>query len=117
MTSPAVVSDPRVAPAAYVVYPTGFAEMVTVDKHAFCLYVVDGMTWGWSVRASLTSPQAMNRKGQWVWESGGSGHNRFRRWPLDEALEIALRHVDSRRINGGTAAEWDARHRTTYPDG
>lgn len=48
---------------------------------------------------------AMNRRGEWIVESRGSGHNKARRWSLDEALRIAIEHVDTHRLNGCTAAE------------
>jgi hypothetical protein len=47
----------------------------------------------------------MNRKGKMIYESRGSGSNRFRRYTLDEALRLALRYVDSYVVNGCTAAQ------------
>jgi hypothetical protein len=56
----------------------------------------------------MQSVLAMNRRGEFIAESRGSGHNKARRWPLDEALRIAGQHVDTLRINGRTATEASA---------
>lgn len=102
--------DPRVKVDSYAVYPTGYDEHVHADKHSWVLTVTDGHAWGWSIRRGigLSGGAAMNRKGEWIWESRGSGRNKPRRFPLDEALSIALQHVDGVRINGYTAAEASA---------
>lgn len=101
------LDDPRVSPDVYVVRPTGYDDLVHSDKDAWCLSVVNGHAWGWSIRRGIgrSSDLAMNRKGEWIWESRGSGRNKPRRWPLDEALMIALRHVDTLKLNGFTAVE------------
>jgi hypothetical protein len=103
------LDDPRVKVDRYLVCPTGYDGFVNSDKDAWTLAVVDGHAWGWSVRrGSLAGGPAMNRKGEWIFESRGSGHNKARRWALDEALSLALQYVDSHRINGHTAAEASA---------
>jgi hypothetical protein len=81
--------------------------MVHTDKDAWCLTVQNGHAWGWSIRRGIgmSGPMAMNRKGEWIVESRGSGNNKPRRWPLDEALRIALQHVDTLRLNGATAQQ------------
>ena len=101
------LDDPRVQPDEYVVYPTGYDEMVNSDKDSWCLTVQNGHSWGWSVRRGrgMSGPMAMNRKGQWIVESRGSGRNKPRRWPLEEALRIALEHVDTHTLNGHTAQQ------------
>jgi len=102
--------DPRVQPDVYVVRPSCYDQMGNSDRDMSCLSVVNGHAWGWSVRQHVfTGSRALNRKGEWVLESRGSGHNKARRWTLEEALEIALRHVDSIKINGSTAADCAAR--------
>ena len=107
MTDPR--DDPRVAVDTYVVRPTGYDEFVNSDRYMWCLEVTDGHAHGWSVRrAFLSGSPAMNRHGQWIYETQGSGRNKPRRWPLEEALRIALAHVDTHRINGCTAAEASA---------
>lgn len=98
--------DPRVFADAYIVRPTGYDDMVFSDKADWCLAVVNGHAWGWSIRrGTAQSSMAMNRKGEWVMESRGSGHNKARRWPLEEALAIALSHIDNIRYVGMTAQE------------
>jgi hypothetical protein len=103
------LDDPRVTIDSYVIRPTGYDEMVHSDKDMWCLAVTNGHAWGWSIRrAGVNSHSAMNRHGEWIYESRGSGHNKARRWDLNEALTIALRHVDTHMINGRTAAEASA---------
>lgn len=105
MTDP--LADPRVRANSFAVYPTGYDQLVHSDKDGWCLTVTDGHAYGWSIRRGLgvSSPIAMNRHGRWIVESRGSGRNKPRRWPLDEALRIALAHIDTLRINGRTAQQ------------
>jgi hypothetical protein len=81
------------------------------DRDIWCLTVQNGHAWGWSIRRGIgmSGPMAMSRQGKWIVESRGSGNNKPRRWPLDEALSIALKHIDSVTINGFTAADCAAR--------
>lgn len=104
------MSEPRVEVDRYVVYPSDYDELVQSDKDSWCLSVTNGHAWGWRITQGrgMSTMLAMNRKGEWIAESRGSGHNKPRRWSLDEALEIAKRHVDTHRINGRTAAEASA---------
>lgn len=102
------MDDPRVTVESYIIRPTGYDDMVHTDKYLWCLEVTDGHEWGWAVRRHGSTWQAMNRKGEWIAESRGSGHNKFRRWNLDMALRIALENVDKQRLNGLTAAEASA---------
>lgn len=99
--------DPRVQVDSYVVRPTGYEEFVNSDRDMWCLSVVNGHAWGWSVRrgVGMSGGPAMNRKGEWIFESRGSGRNKPRRWSLEEALRLALDHVDTHRLNGLTARE------------
>ena len=107
-TSPPL-DDPRVRVDRYVVTPTGYDDMVHSDKPMWTLAVVDGGRWGWSVRrGAVDSPFAMNRKGEWICESRGSGHNKHRRFSLEDALALALKHVDTHLLNGCTAAQASA---------
>lgn len=108
-----LLADPRVQPTEYVVYPTGYEGFVNSDRDAWCLTVTNGHAWGWSVRRGrgMGGGFAMNRKCEWIYESRGSGRNKPRRWPLREALQLALAHVDTHVLNGHTAAqasEWVA---------
>lgn len=103
--------DPRVAPDSFVVYPTGYDEFVNSDKHSWCLTVRNGHAWGWWIDRGMGMSGggfAMNRRGQWILESRGNRGNKARRWPLEEALRIALEHVDTHKLNGVTAAEASA---------
>lgn len=104
----AALADPRVDADVYVVYPTGYEQMRCVDKDKFCLTVTNGHEWGWSIRdgRGVGSSRAMNRKGEFIMETRGHAGNRSRRWPLHEALAIALKHVDTRTVMGRTAADW-----------
>ena len=105
MSSP--LDDPRVAVDAYTVRPTGYDDLAHSDKDAWCLSVINGHAWGWSIRRGVGTGggMAMNRKGEWIFESRGSGRNKPRRYPLDEALRLALKHVDRHKINGHNARE------------
>jgi hypothetical protein len=101
------LDDPRVEADVYIVRPTGYDDLVHTDKDAWCLSVANGHAWGWSIRPGIgmSGSKAMNRQGEWIYELRGSGRNKPRRWTLDEALRIALDHVDTHRINGDTARE------------
>ncbi len=96
--------DPRVAVDQYIIRPSCYDDLAEHEKSNFGLVVMNGHEWGWSVR--WRSHWALNRKGEHIFEQRGSRSNRFRRWPLEEALTIALKHVDSQKINGRTAQEW-----------
>jgi hypothetical protein len=101
-----LAADPRVRADRYRIHPTGYDEFVNSDKDMWCLTVVDGHVWGWSIRRSSGGTElALDDKGEWTCESRGSAYNRDRRWPLDEALALALRFIDTHKINGCTAAE------------
>jgi hypothetical protein len=101
-----VLSDPRVAVDAYVVRPTGYDQMVNSDRDYWCLSVVNGHAWGWRVkRHGFTGSEALNRKGQWIYEQRGSGRNKPRRFTRDEALALALKYVDTLVMNGLTAQQ------------
>lgn len=95
---------------SYVIYPTGYDEFINSDKDAWCLVVVNGHAWGWSVRRGrgTTGGAAMNRKGEWIYETSHSKSNRFRRYPCHEAINLAMKYVDTHRINRHTAAEASA---------
>ena len=101
------LDNPRVQPDSYVVYPEGYDEFVNSDKPYWCLSVVNGHAWGWSIRRGMggSGPMSMNRKGEWIIESRGSGRNKPRRWSLEEALTIALEHADTHVLNGCTARQ------------
>lgn len=101
------LEDPRVVVDEYLVRPSCHDLLPKYERHSFCLSVTDGHEWGWSVRrGSSNSMHAMNRKGEWIIESRGHQGNRFRRWTKEEALTLALKHVDSQKIMGRTAQEW-----------
>lgn len=105
-----LTQHPRVAADSYVIYPSCYDQMGNSDRDMFCLSVTNGHAWGWSVRQhGFSGQRAMNRNGEWIYESRGSGHNKARRWTLNEALAIALEHVDTHLINGSTAADCAAR--------
>lgn len=102
------LDDPRVFVDTYVVRTTGYDKFVNGDRDTWCLSVVNGHRWGWSIQRGVGMSDGqvtMNRKGGWIREHRGSGHNKARRWPLEEALEIALKYVDVHTINGHTADE------------
>lgn len=105
MTSP--LDDPRVEPVSYKVTAT-CADLLPPDiLSSFTLIVTNGGRWGWSIRRGQSdSSFAMNRKGQWICESRGSGHNKARRWELEEAIQIALKNVDTMIMMKRTAQEW-----------
>ena len=101
------LTDPRVVIDSYVIEPSGYDTFVNSDRDMWCMTVVNGHAYGWSIRRGRygNSEMAMNRKGEWIYETRGSGHNKARRWSLDEALSIALHYVDTQKINGCTAFE------------
>lgn len=99
-------TEVRVSPHSYLVRPTRVDELPDDEQDVFDLLVVDGRSCGWAIRRrSIDSLWAMNRRGEWIRESRGSGLNRPRRWPLPEALTIALAHVDTQRFMGRTLDE------------
>lgn len=104
-----VLNDPRVEVDAYVVRPSCYDQMGNSDRDSFCLTIQNGHAWGWSIRQGIGGSRALSRSGKWIWESRGSGRNKPRRWSLEEALAIALRHVDTLTINGSTPADCAAR--------
>lgn len=103
-----VFLDPRVVIDEYIVKPTCYDDLPEHERLHFCLTVSNGHAWGWSVRkgAGYSSSYAMNRKGQWILESRGHRGNRFRRYELEFALALALKHVDSVKVNMRTAEQW-----------
>lgn len=103
MTSP--FDDPRVQPDVYLVRPTGYDEVDMTDKYHWQLHVTNGHAFGWSVRRYREDPYAMNRKGKFIQESRGHRGNRYRRYPLEEALQLALKHVDSLTVMNLTLAQ------------
>ena len=107
MSADDVLADPRVHPDSFVVYPTDYDLIPFSDKDSWALTVTNGHAYGWSIRPGIgmSGPIALNRKGERVIESRGSGHNKARRWPLDDALRIALSIVDSHKAMGMSAAE------------
>jgi hypothetical protein len=102
-----VLADPRVQPDSFVVYPTDYDLIPYSDRESWALTVTNGHTYGWSIRPGIgmSSSVALNRKGERIFESRGSGHNKARRWPLNEALRIALSIVDTHKVGGISAAE------------
>jgi hypothetical protein len=101
------LDDPRVQPDSFVVYPTDYDLIPYSDKEQWALTVTNGHAWGWSIRPGIgmTGPVVLNRKGERIIESRGSGRNKPRRWPLEEALQIALSIVDTHKVAGRSAAE------------
>ena len=104
---PNVLDDPRVKPDSFVVYPTDYDLIPYSDKDSWVLTVTNGHAYGWSIRPGIgaSGSVALNRKGEQVFERRGSGHNKARRWPLEEALRIALSIVDTHKVAGMSAAE------------
>lgn len=101
------LEDPRVQVDEYIVVPSCYEELSKYERHNWVLSVTNGHEWGWSVRRGMSSsPFAMNRRGKWIVESRGNQGNRFRRFPVEEALELALKHVDTYKINGMTAQDF-----------
>lgn len=102
------LADPRVQPDSFVVYPTDYDLIPYSDKESWALTVTNGHAYGWSIRPGIgmSGPVALNRKGERIIESRRSGRNKARRWPLEEALRIALSIVDTRhKVAGLSAAE------------
>lgn len=102
-----LLSDPRVRPDSFVVYPTDYDLIPYADRESWALTVTNGHAYGWSIRPGIgaAGSVALNRKGERIFERRGSGHNKARRWPLDEALRIALSIVDRHKVAGISAAD------------
>lgn len=102
-----VLNDPRVKADSYVVYPSDYDLIPYSDKESWALTVTNGHAYGWSIRPGIGmgGSVALNRKGERIFESRGSGRNKARRWPLEEALRIALSIVDTHKVAGMSAAE------------
>lgn len=99
------LDDPRVHPDSYVIYPTGYDAMVHGDKFMWVLTVNNGHKDGWYIARgfSKSTDIVMNRKGEWKWHQA---MNRSKwRYPLEDALQIALDHVDTHVLNGHTAQQ------------
>lgn len=80
--------------------------MLNEDRYLWCLEVTDGGRWGWAVRrGGRERLGAMNRKGEIIFEDRHSEANRFRRYPLAEALALALKYVDQQKVNRMTAVQ------------
>lgn len=105
---------PHSEPDSYVVYPTGYDDCESDEKIRWCLTVKNGHAFGWSVRRSgwADERQAMNRKGEFIYEQRGHKQNESRRYSLEEALALAEKHVDKQRLQSMTFAEFAAWYET-----
>lgn len=103
-----MTDQPSVEVDVYIIRPSGYDDLVNSDKDMWCLHVINGHAWGWSVRRSVGDQRALNRKGEFVYETRGQGSNRFRRFTSDEAIALAVKFVDTMTINGCTAAQASA---------
>lgn len=99
------LNDPRVAPDSYIIYPTGYDDLVHSDKYMWCLNVQNGHKDGWWIGRGImgSSEIVMNRKGEWKFSD--PMNRRHWRYERDEAIQIALNHVDTNKLNGFTAQE------------
>lgn len=107
MSEVSPLDDPRVHPDSFVVYPTDYDLIPYSDRESWALTVTNGHAYGWSIRPGIgmSGSIALNRKGERIFESRGSARNKPRRWPLEEALSIALSIVDTHKVAGMSAAE------------
>lgn len=90
----------------YRIEPDCYDELPDHEKPGFCLYVVNGMSeYGWSVRIGATNANfVMNRHGQHRYDS--RRYIRHWRFPLEEALAIAQKHVNGTLRNRWTAQQF-----------
>lgn len=85
----------RTHAVAYRVEPSNYSDLPPSTRDQHCLFVVDGGTdHGWSIRlGAVQSPTTMNRDGEFRFDDRSD----LRRWryPLQQAISIAERHVDN----------------------
>lgn len=102
-----LIADPRVFADVYQIYPSCHPEIGLEAAHDWSVAVVNGYKWGWSMRRGHPdSSFALNSEGEFVCEGRRSEDNANRRWPLEEALALALKFVDERVVAGHTAQQW-----------
>lgn len=101
--------DERVQLDSFVVYPTDYDLIPYSDRDNWALTVRNGHAWGWSVSPGIGrggGGVALDRDGKRVLEQRADEANRERRWPMEEALQIALDVVDNKHaVMGQTAAQ------------
>ena len=95
----------------YSVFPTG-CDIDSPDAFYFAIKVVYRGKGLWAVKN--TSSVLSNITGKWDYEPQPSSRdeaflNEFR-WDLDEALAKTHSLVNDHKVNGGTFAEWEAKH-------
>lgn len=96
-----VFDDPRVEPDTYIVKHPLWDKIPEDERSHWQVAVVNGHAWGWSCRRGhANSDFAYNREGKQIIESRGSKANKARRWPLEEALEIALKISENMTLMG-----------------
>lgn len=66
----------------------------------------------WCVATSREAHQQLSRTGKWLWLPLKMTALRWCRFTFDEACALAEAHVDARKINGLTFAEWEQRRRS-----
>lgn len=118
---PTAAQDPRVTVGSYVVHPTGYDEMVNPRKSQWRLVVAPDGDGTWCITPGYSSYRAkLTAAGAWVSDHGPAGRKPKLSWPLEQALAIALRRVDTHLWMDSTAFEADAiyrAHRATPPPG
>jgi hypothetical protein len=99
----------RVVADSFAVYPADYDLIPYEDRDAWVLMVTDGRSWGWRITPGLGragGDMVLDCSGQRVFEQRGDEANRVRRWPLEEALAVALDIVDTKHaVMGMTAAQ------------
>lgn len=110
----ASLTDPRVTVGTYVVHPTGYDDMANPRKAEWRLIVTPDGDDTWCIRPGYSSHRAkLHATGTWVsdFDSARGRRKPKLRWPLDRALAIALRRVDTHQWMDSTAFEADAIYR------
>lgn len=108
----------RIFPRAYLVTIWPDDLMNNPDSGSFCLYVAYRAPGRWGVfRGSPDGGASLGADGTWSFNTEDSDEWRDKyRFPLDEALGLALREAPRVRIMGMTAQECVAWHRRGCPD-
>ena len=97
-----LTADPRVHATRYDVRPTAWDRMHPIERRLWVVSVEDAGAAGWAVRTAASPRWAANRRGHFIHESSHPLSNKTRRYPLEEALAIALKVVDHITVSGAT---------------
>ena len=80
-----------------------------VNAHAFQVGVYYRGYNKWCVARSREASYQMTHTGRWLWLPAKMTALRWCRFDFETACELAEKHVNHRKVNGRTWAEWKAK--------